>query len=387
MPAIDPTSLIITSDLAICLRGHVAYLASPELEGRKPGTPGHEAAVQYIVKALQQAELAPVPSFDGYRQEISPQIGDNLIGIRRAQSPTATNRWLLLGAHYDHLGKSGGQIYAGADDNAAAVAMLLEIARGLPPLRHYSVAFVAFNAEEPPYALMGSQYFVDHLPCEIGSLRNLQAVIILELMGGVHWEPLKHVVFAAGAEQSPRLYRHIIDRASYDVKNQELLIKPLGMHLIEEIPLLGRIPFSDYHAFRNASVPFLFLSAGRTPRYHKPTDLPHTLHYERMALTTKWLLDVFHQIDEDQIPYEFLPNNIDFAEEVKTLHPLIMQAAKRNTCIPNTSLASLLKLKADDKWLTKLNLNRVGSDDVKRLEQASLRMQGLLADFPAAFLL
>ena len=387
MSAIDPTSLIITSELAHRLRDHVEYLASPELEGRKPGTPGHQAAAQYIVQSFQEAELEPLPSLKGYRQPISSEIGDNLIGIRRASSSTATERWLLLGAHYDHLGKSGGKIYAGADDNAAAVAILLKIAMALPALRHYSVAFVAFNAEEPPYALLGSQFFVDHLPNEIESLRNLQAVIILELMGGVHWEPLKHVIFSAGAEQSPGLYRHIKDQTSHNLKNHKLCIKPLGMHLIEEIPLLGRTPFSDYHAFRNASVPFLFLSAGRTPRYHQPTDLSNTLHYERMALTTEWLLDLFYQIDEDREPYEFLHNNIDFSQEIQTLQPLIAQAANRKTCIPDTSLPSLLKLKADEKWLAKVNPNRVGSADIRRLERASLRMQGLLANFPVAFLL
>ncbi len=386
MSAIDPTSLLITSNLAHRLRDHVQYLASPELEGRKPGTPGLEAAAQYILKVFKEADLEPLSSLNGFRQHIASEIGDNLIGIRRAQSDMANERWLLLGAHYDHLGKSGEQIFAGADDNAAAIAMLLEIAKSLPPLRHYSMAFVAFNAEEPPHMLMGSQHFVNHLPNEIGELKHIQAVVILELMGGVHWSPLQHVVFAAGAEQSPGLYRHIQDRASSNLKNQELCIKPLGMHLIEEIPLLGRTPFSDYHAFRNAAVPFLFLSAGRTPRYHKPTDLPDTLHYERMALTNEWLLDVFHRIDEDREPYEFFANHIDLVQEVKTLQPLIAQAANRHTCIPKTSMASLMKLKADEKWLMTINPHRVGSSDIKRLERASLRMQGLLADFPASFL-
>ncbi|GJL52554.1 MAG: hypothetical protein NPIRA01_37810 [Nitrospirales bacterium] len=387
MLAIDPTSLTITSKLAHRLRGHVEFLASQELEGRKPGTPGHETAARYIINTFQQAELEPLSSLNGYRQQISPEIGDNLIGIRRAHSQTATNRWLLLGAHYDHLGKTGGRIYAGADDNAAAVSMLLETAMALPSFKHYSVVFVAFNAEEPPYALMGSQYFLDHLPREIENPQNLQTVIILELMGGVHWEPLQHVVFAAGAEHSPGLYRHIKNQSFPSLKNQKLLIKPLGMHVIEEIPLLGRTPFSDYHAFRNASVPFLFLSAGRTPRYHQPTDLPDTLHYERMALTTQWLINVFHQLNEDRKPYEFLPNRIDFVEEVKTLQPLITKAASRNTCIPNTSFASLLKLKADEQWLKKLHFDKISHHDIKRLERASLRMQGLLANFPAAFLL
>ncbi|GJL52895.1 MAG: hypothetical protein NPIRA02_00270 [Nitrospirales bacterium] len=387
MSAIDPTSLTLTSDLAHRLQGHVAYLASQELAGRKPGTPGHEAAAHYIVNRFQESELEPFPSLQGYRQHLLPEIGDNLIGIRQAHSSAATNRWLLLGAHYDHLGTSGGKIYAGADDNAAAIAILLEVAKTLPSLTRYSVAFVAFTAEEPPYTLMGSQHFANHLPSEIGSTSHLQTVIILELMGGVHWEPLKQVLFAAGAEHSPGLYRHITQQTCDASDNLGLQIKPLGMHLIEEIPILGRTPFSDYHAFRNASVPFLFLSAGRTPRYHQPTDLPNTLHYERMALTTKWLINFFHLLNEDREPYTFQPNSIDFSEDVKTLAPLISQAASRHTCIPNTSLASLLKLKADAKWLTTLHVDHASQRDIKRLERTSLRMQGLLANFPAAFLL
>src|SRR2546427_12145465 len=71
---------------------------------------------------------------------------------------------------------------------------------------------MAFNAEEPPYIrtpLMGSQFFVDHLPVEIGTPSRLQAVIVMDLMGGGHWEPLRDVIFAAGAEKSPGLYGRV----------------------------------------------------------------------------------------------------------------------------------------------------------------------------------
>ncbi len=387
MSIIHPSSLLVTSDCAHRLQRHVEYLASPDLEGRKPGTQGHEAAAQYIIHHLEQSGVEPLPSLMSYRQRISPEIGDNVIGVRRAQSPSPIERWLLLGAHYDHLGISGGQIYAGADDNGGAVAILLEVAKSLPPLQHYSIAFVAFNAEEPPYMLMGSQFFMDHLPDEINRAENFQAIVIMELMGGVHWSPLQQTVFAAGAEHSPGLYRHVKNCEVLKQDGQELHMKPLGLHCIEEIPILGRTPFSDYDAFRNASVPFLFLSAGRTPRYHQPTDLPDTLHYERMALTTQWLQNLFHQIDEDHQPYEFFPNALAFTDDVNTLQPLISLAGNPQTCIPKTSLASRLKLQADEKWLNSLNLDKAGSNDISRLERASLRIQGLLADFPASFLL
>src|SRR2546421_3706822 len=219
---------------------------------------------------------------------------------------------------------------------------------------------MAFNAEEPPYIrtpLMGSQFFGDHLPVEIGTPSRLQAVIVMDLMGGVHWKPLRDVIFAAGAEKSPGLYGRVkeVSREASLLKREASIASsrgaslatdattqrherrdtphalralPIGMHLIEEIPLVGQVSFSDYDAFRNASVPFLFLSAGRTPRYHQPTDLPDTLHYERMAATVKWLANLAEQMDQDSAAYEFQANRIEFADEVTILLSLFAQAAK-----------------------------------------------------------
>ncbi|WP_447974387.1 M28 family metallopeptidase [Nitrospira sp. Kam-Ns4a] len=413
MAAIDPCTLPLASDLAQQLRAHVRYLASPELAGRKPGTPGNRAAAAYLAARFRELALQPLPSLGGYGQRISEALGDNLIGVRPA-SGAGTGRWLLLGAHYDHLGGA----YLGADDNASAVAILLETARLLPPLSNYALLFVAFNTEEPPYIRtpqMGSQYFADHLPVEIGSLANLQAAVIMDLMGGAHWEPLRDSVFAAGAEKSPGLYRRVREAAPARGKELEargglspaspepqapspgqrgkradageLSVLPVGMHLVEAVPLVGPVSFSDYDAFRNAGVPFLFLSAGRTPRYHRPTDLPDTLHYERMAATVRWLVALFQRLDQDRAPYRFEPNRIELADEVATLRPLVALAARWETRIPGTSPLSLLKLKWDHEWLQTFDPAEPTAADLTRLERLSIRMQCLLADFPGCFLL
>jgi len=389
MPAIDPSTLPITSDLAKRLHAHVNYLASPLLKGRKPGTPENTVAADYIAEIFKHSGLEPLSSLEGYRQPITVDIGDNIIGVRYPQTTQTSDRWILLGAHFDHLGAAGGKIFAGADDNTAAVAILLEIALSLPSLTHHSLLFAAFNSEEPPYALtplMGSQYFLDHLPREIRTPEHFQTVIVMDLIGGVYWPPLKNILFAAGAEHSPGLYHHLKALRSSSMGN-DCQVKPIGLHTIEEIPLIGRRPVSDYDAFRNVSVPFLFLSAGRTPRYHRPSDKPSTLHYERMAFTTWWIQDLIRRIDEDHHPYTFLPNHLELSDEMETFRPLIQQAAGWKTHIPRTSPASLLKLKLDAKWLTKLDPAKAGPSDIKRLERAALRMQCLLADFPGGFLL
>lgn len=384
MAALDPTHFAPTTDLARRLQTHVQFLASAELKGRKPGTPGHRKAAGYIVTEFQQAGLQALPSLKGYRQTVSQELGDNLIGIRPA-STSLRSGWILIGAHYDHLGGA----YLGADDNASAVAILIELARSLPSLNNHSVLFAAFNTEEAPYirtGLMGSQHFTDHLPEEIGSLSRLKAVVIMDLMGGIHWEPLQDTVFATGAEKSSGLYRRVKAAAPAGTI-APLSVLPIGLHLVEEVPLVGRVAFSDYDVFRNASVPFLFLSAGRTPRYHQPSDLPNTLHYERMASTVQWLQHLVSSIDQDTEPYRFEKNGLEFSDEVEAFRPLSIKAAEEATTIPGTSPLSLWKLKQDRDWLERLNPTKATPEDVKRLERLSIRMQCLLSDMPGCFLL
>lgn len=395
---VNPTALPVTSDLAQRLRAHVQFLAGPDLHGRKPGTEGNRKAAAYLAESFREIGLEPLPSLGGYRQPLAGELGDNLIGVRSASGQPSTAPWVLLAAHFDHLGGN----YLGADDNASSVAILIEAARAMPSLAHHHIIFVAFNAEEPPYirtSLMGSQQFVDHLPREIASPSRLQVVIVMDLLGGAHWKPIQDTIFAGGAESSPGLYRRL--RETSDVKREteprdsarltshvsRLTVLPLGMHLIEELPLIGHASFSDYDAFRNAGVPFLFLSAGRTPRYHQPSDLPDTLHYERMAATVSWLQTLLRFMDEDREAYRVEQNRVELADEIATLRLLVAHAAQKDSEIPGTSFLSRSKMKADDRWLNRLDPANATAEDIRRLERLSLRIQCLLADFPACFLL
>lgn len=398
--AVDPRTLPVISDLAQRLRAHVQFLAGPDLHGRKPGTEGNQKASEYIAGQFRAIGLESLPSLRGYRQPLAGGLGDNLIARRPASGQPGAAPWILLAAHFDHLGGH----HLGADDNASAVAILLETARAFSPLAHHHVLFVAFNAEEPPYIrtpLMGSQQFVDHLPGEIASPSRFQAVIVMDLMGGVHWKAIQDTIFAGGAESSPGLYRRLKESraATFEVRHSKLepptpnleprtlTVLPLGMHLIEELPLAGHTSFSDYDAFRHAGVPFLFLSAGRTPRYHQPSDLSDTLSYERMAATVHWLHTLLRVMDEDREPYRVEKNRMELADEIATLRLLARQAAQEESEIPGTSFLSRSKMRTDAQWLERLDPGRATADDIRRLERLSLRLQCLLADFPACFLL
>ena len=139
------------------LRPIVEYLCSAVCLPRNPGTPGGRAARDFLRDCLLELGIEPAGE-DGYAQRIPPIGGTNLL----ARIPGRTNRTVLLAAHYDACGSGN----PGADDNAAAVAIVLDVASRLSRLsldRDVMIAF--FDAEEPPYFLtrsMGSQRFVDH---------------------------------------------------------------------------------------------------------------------------------------------------------------------------------------------------------------------------------
>ena len=380
MRPIDPTSLVPSSAAARGLRADVEFLASHQLQGRLPGTSGNRLAAERIETAFREASLVPFASIPDFRQTISSAHGDNILGYRPAGGPSLG--WILVGAHYDHLGGE----FVGADDNASAVAIVLELARRLPPLSNYSVVFVAFNTEENPYfgtPHMGSEFFIAHLPAEIGKLGALQAVVIMDLMGGVQWQPIRDVIFAAGAEKSPGLYRRV--KEAMGQSRSPLTVLPVGMHLIEEIPGRGHHPVSDYDGFRNRNVPYLFLSSARTPRYHTPHDQAGTLHYERMAATVRWLERLLRAMDGDRQKYGFEPERIEWEDDVETFRYVTGYAVGKDTLIPGTSRLSLRKLRQDVDWLNGMDGVSPTAADVERLERISIRFQCLLADYSGCF--
>lgn len=379
MEAIDPRALPVTSPSGRLLHEHVSFLASPDLAGRQPGSIGNRQAAQYIEDQFRAVGLQPLPSLGGYRQTISARMGDNIMGAIPPTAHTHHTRWIVIGAHYDHLGYP----FLGADDNASSIAILIETARNLPRLSHYGILFVAFNSEESPYfgtADMGSQFLFHHLPPEIGHTDNLHAAIIMDLMGGVHWTPLKNAIFATGAEKSPAFYQHVT-RTSVP----SLTVFPVGIHLVEEIPDHGHKAFSDYDVFRNHQIPFLFLSAARSPRYHTAGDVASTLHYDRMAATVEWLRQLLAQMGQDEAVYTFDPHRVEFADEVASFRGIAEQAIHEHTLIPGTSRWSLRKLKQDVEWLRAVDGSAPTRQQLDRMERISIRIQCLIADYSGCF--
>ncbi len=211
-------------------------------------------------------------------------------------------QWVVLGAHYDHLGLGGPgsdsavperrAVHNGADDNASGVAVMLEVAHYLadnpsPAEDRRSVMFQAFGAEEP--GLHGSAYATANLPVPIESV---VAMINLDMVGRMDTAGL----YLGGTETSP-VWR--------------VLLPPLnhaGLPLRFSTPGAGA---SDHQSYQLRQVPALFCFTGRHEQYHHPDDDVHRLNLPGMQLVGQLVARVMARLI-------VLPEAPPFADEALT---------------------------------------------------------------------
>ncbi|MFW6124723.1 MAG: M28 family metallopeptidase [Pirellulales bacterium] len=264
------------------VRPHVERLASRAFGGRR-GLGGARAAL-YIADHFYRLGLEPL--FDtGYFQPIPAYgsaaderaLGRNVGAWLPGSDPDLRHQYVILSAHYDHLGMPGGRLYPGADDNASGVAMLLEVARSLAalPPPPCSILLVAFDLEEA--GLWGSRWFAAHPPRPLDEVRLF---ITADMIGRSLGALAEDYVFVLGSEHAPPL-RDLVARCDTD---PSLKVALLGTDLIGTR--------SDYGPFRARRVPYLFFSTGEHPDYHQPTDTPEKVDYEKLARVSQLMYGV-----------------------------------------------------------------------------------------------
>lgn len=177
------------------LQRHLEFLTSEEIAGRAAGTPQAKQVADYIAGEFEKYGLQPLRSVSFYQPfTLLPprggkatslsgvsQKGYNVVGYLPAKKKNAD--YIVVGAHFDHLGKIDGKVYPGADDNASGVAALLELAKAFGKRYmekgdfNHNIVFVAFDANN--LNLQGSRYFASHLvtfPAEIAFMLNLDQI-------------------------------------------------------------------------------------------------------------------------------------------------------------------------------------------------------------------
>lgn len=301
------------------LRSDVEFLASDACAGRAPGTDGGRLARDFVVDRFTRLGLAPMGD-EGHLHEI-PSIGGANV-LARVEGSRNPDRHILLGAHYDHLGTWGGEIYRGADDNASGVAVMLDVARRLaqdPKALGRSVLLCAFDAEEPPNYLtptMGSLAWVSDptVPLETVDQMICLDIVGRRLGGDEMPDEVGESIFALGGERSSA--GEILD-ANADGRGVRLRRADADL-----IP-----PLSDYFAFEMAEIPFVFFTCGRSWRYHTPDDTPDHLDYDKIAGFSQLLTDIVIELSTAEIG-EYRAGSRDDAATLGSLGEMLESLAR-----------------------------------------------------------
>ena len=172
------------------LRGHVSFLASDLLEGRDTPSRGLDLAGEYIASQFRRLGLEPAGDNEFFQTVVlkpedpdSPQ-SRNVVGILRGSDPALKDTYVLLSAHYDHIGLAqtgDDRIFNGANDDASGTASVLEVANALAALHprpKRSIVFLLFCGEEK--GLRGSRFYAAH---PLVPLAQTVAHLNLEQMG------------------------------------------------------------------------------------------------------------------------------------------------------------------------------------------------------------
>lgn len=143
------------------------YLTSNQLMGRDTGSEGIEKAALFIEDQLRINRVAPY--FRSFRDTLTnfPEIAYNIVGLVEGNDPELKDEYIILGAHYDHIGLLPSQdldtIANGANDNASGTTTVLELAKyfGRERTNGRSLIFAFFSAEEE--GLVGSRHLAKKL--------------------------------------------------------------------------------------------------------------------------------------------------------------------------------------------------------------------------------
>lgn len=245
----------------------VRILAADDMEGRDTGAPGGERARNYIVGRLEglgvvappMGRLQPWEAQGRTRAGPKTFNGVNVIGL--IPGTRATDRYIVVTAHYDHVGVNAeGQVFNGADDNASGVATMLALAAELKrQAPQHSVLIVALDGEER--GLLGAKHFVEAPPVPLASISmnlNFDMTARAETDGKL---------WVTGTYQNPTL-RPILE----GIPANGAVALAFGKDTPQDTGEDNWVESSDHAAFYNAQIPFLYLGVNYHPDYHRPSD-------------------------------------------------------------------------------------------------------------------
>lgn len=195
----------------------------------------------------------------------------NVVGIVPGTDQELKDQYIVIGAHLDHEGVSGGMVFNGADDNGSGSVAVLEAAEAMAmtPARR-SVIFVLYSGEEK--GLLGSRSFISNCPVPV---ENIMLNINMDMVGRNN-KDFPEGVYAIGSDRRSTELKKIL------IETDENTVKlPLDFRFDENDPLnLWRR--SDHASFADKGIPVICFSSGLHPEYHTPADDAEKINYEKV---------------------------------------------------------------------------------------------------------
>jgi aminopeptidase YwaD len=221
----------------------------------------------------------------------------NVVALLESKDPVFKDEYLVVGAHYDHLGMGGPgsnsrmpdtiAVHNGADDNASGTAMIMELSGKLAAEKKAlkrSIIFVAFSAEE--IGLIGSKYFVNHPPVDI---KKIKAMFNFDMVG--RFDKEKNSISISGTGTSVE--------ADTILRMQETGLPFRVVHSPD-----GYGP-SDHAAFYASNIPVFYFNTGVHTDYHTPFDDTEKLDFNTEKTVGDFASKVILAIDDMDKPLTF----------------------------------------------------------------------------------
>jgi aminopeptidase YwaD len=222
---------------------------------------------------------------------------ENVVGMIQGTDPVLKDEYLVIGAHYDHLGFGGPgsgsrlpdtvAVHNGADDNASGTAMVIELAGKLAAKKNRlkrSVIFVAFSGEE--MGLLGSKYFIDHSPVEI---KKIKAMFNFDMVGRFDKEKNSISVSGTGTSlEGDSIIRMYEKQLPFTVTHSPDGYGP-----------------SDHASFYASNIPVFYFTTGAHTDYHTPFDDADKLDYATEKKIGDFSYDIIQNVDNLSVALTF----------------------------------------------------------------------------------
>lgn len=270
-----------TATLSERLRTHVEYLTSEELGGRGAGTSQGYLAGDYIREQFASFGLRTFERADYYHPFATTWrdgVFRNVVGRIDGQSKDS---YIIIGAHYDHIGMEGGKMHPGADDNASGTAALIEIARAFSQVStkpQHTIIFAAFDAEE--MGLYGSADLAARFP-----KGSVKVMINMDMVGWLKDGSLR-VEGVGTLDEVEEIIYSAGERNKIDISTKRFET--------------GFLTATDTESFAKRGVPTLSFNTGMDSPYHRPEDTADKIDYEGLALVTRTVGEIAARIDASE---------------------------------------------------------------------------------------